>query len=128
MRDSAAGQELQARRPDSRFGIPGVRPHYLPALLLVLVAVVQIALVRAIDLTPWKGGGFGMFSTLDHGAFRGVRIVIDGPGRSEALEIPASLEAIAARAIACPSTWLLREFAEGIVARERRYERPVSQV
>ena len=41
---------------------------------------------------PWKGGGFGMFSTLDHGGFRGVDVVVDAPGRSEQVEIAASLQ------------------------------------
>jgi len=30
-----------------------------------------------------EGGGFGMFATLDHGAYRGVDVVIDAPDRSE---------------------------------------------
>ena len=69
-----------------------------------------------------------MFSTLDHGAYRTVDVVVDGPERSEALEIPPSLETAAARAAAYPSDWLLRTLAEGVVAREKRYERPVSRI
>jgi hypothetical protein len=99
-----------------------------PSVLLVAVALVQIALAQISALTPWKGGGFGMFSTLDHGAYRGVDAVIDGPDRSETLAIPESLEEITARAAACPSDYLLRRLAEGIVARERRYQRPVTRV
>ena len=73
----------------------------LPPILLAAVALIQIGLARAVDLTAWKGGGFGMFATLDHGAYRGVRIVVDAPDRSEALEIPPSLETAAARAAHC---------------------------
>src|SRR5262245_22398852 len=69
-----------------------------------------------------------MFSTLDHGAYRRVDIVIDAPDRSEALEIPESLEVGAARAALCPSDWLLRSLAQRVVARERRNARPVSRV
>jgi hypothetical protein len=105
-----------------------VRWRLLPPALLTVVAVVQIVLALTIDLTPWKGGGFGMFSTLDHGAYRGVDIVIEGPDRSEALDIPPSLEQMAARAAACPADWLLRRLAEGVVARERRYQREVTRV
>ncbi len=97
-------------------------------MLLVIVAGTQIVLARTAGMTPWKGGGFGMFSTLDHGAYRGVEAVIEGPNRSEALEIPPSLEELAARAATCPTDWLLRQLAERIVARERRYERSVSRV
>ena len=99
----------------------------LPALLTI-VAVAQIGLARTSELTAWKGGGFGMFATLDHGAYRGVDIQVDATERSESLEIPPSLEVAAARAAACPADWLLRRLAEGVVARERRYERPVSRV
>ncbi len=99
-----------------------------PSLILTVVAISQIALTRTVALTPWKGGGFGMFSTLDHGAFRGVDVVVEAADRSEAQEIPPSLEEMAARAATCPSEWLLRRLAEGVVARERRYERPVTTV
>jgi hypothetical protein len=100
----------------------------LPSLILTVVALSQIGLARTVSLTPWKGGGFGMFSTLDHGAFRGVDVVVEAPDRSEAQEVPPSLEEIAARAATCPSEWLLRRLAEGVVARERRYQRPVTRV
>ena len=99
-----------------------------PSILLIAVAFVQIVLARTSGLTPWKGGGFGMFSTLDHGAYRGVDAVIDGPDRSEALAMPQSLEEIAARAAAWPTDQLLGRLAEDIVTRERRYDRPVTRV
>ena len=100
----------------------------IPAALLAVVACVQIALVRTTNLTPWKGGGFGMFSTLDHAAFRRISIVVDAPDRSEALDIPDSLQEIAARVANCPADWMLRRFATEIVARERRHARPVAHV
>ena len=100
----------------------------LPAVLLVLVAVIQIGLARTKYLTPWKGGGFGMFATLDHGAFRGVDVVIDGPDRSETLEIPPSLGELSARVANMPADWLLRRLGEAVVQRERRYRRDVNKV
>ena len=102
--------------------------RYVPAAVLAAVAVVQIVLAATLHLSPWKGGGFGMFSTLDHGAFRGVDVVVEAPGRSEQLEIAASLQSEAARAVALPVDWLLRDLAAGIAERERRHERPVSRV
>ncbi|MBJ80950.1 MAG: hypothetical protein CMH60_06500 [Myxococcales bacterium] len=36
---------------------------FFPAVL-VLVALLQISLAEGQDLTPWKGGGFGMFSRI----------------------------------------------------------------
>jgi hypothetical protein len=100
----------------------------VPAILLAVVGITQIVLARTADLSAWKGGGFGMFSTLDHGAFRGVDIVVEAQDRSEAQEVAPSLEVSAARAAMCPSDWLLKQLAEGVVARERRYQRPVARV
>ncbi len=36
-----------------------------PPLVLIVVAVVQILLATQGGLSPWKGGGFGMFSSSD---------------------------------------------------------------
>ena len=105
-----------------------MRMRFLPTTLLIAVAIGQVVLVRAFDLTPWKGGGFGMFATLDHAAFRRVDIVVDAPGRSEALEIPPSLEVDVARAASFPVPWLLARLAEGVAARERRNGRAVGRV
>jgi hypothetical protein len=69
-----------------------------------------------------------MFSTLDHGAFRGVDVVVDAPERSEQVEIAPSLQSEAARAVALPVDWLLRDLASGIAERERRQNRPVTRV
>src|SRR5262245_624795 len=69
-----------------------------------------------------------MFSTLDHSAYRGVDIVIDADNRSEALEIPPSLEEMVARAAACPADWLLRRLADDVASRERRHQREIDRV
>ena len=100
----------------------------VPVAVMAVVAAVQIALALTSDLTPWKGGGFGMFSTLDHGAFRGVDIVIEAPGRSETLDVPASLEELAARTASFPSDRFLHRLAREVAARERRNQRPVTTV
>jgi hypothetical protein len=105
-----------------------MRSVVVPPVLLVVVAVCQIGLAKTAGLTAWKGGGFGMFSTLDHGAYRGIDVVIEAADRSEAQEIPPSLAELAARAAAYPSDWMLRRLAEGVAARERRYDRPVTMV
>jgi hypothetical protein len=41
------------------------RAQLLPVLLLLCVALHQLRLVYTTDLSPWSGGGFGMFSTTD---------------------------------------------------------------
>ena len=101
---------------------------WLPVALLVGVASVQIALARTADLSPWKGGGFGMFASTDGSAFRRARIFVEAADRSEELELPPSLEEAGTRAALFPSTRLLTALARGVAARERRYGRPVTSV
>jgi hypothetical protein len=100
----------------------------LPPILLTVVAALQIAMAMTGDMTAWKGGGFGMFSTLDHGAFRGVDIVVEATERSEEIELFPSLQGPAARAVAFPSNRNLRRLARAVAERERRYAMPVDTV
>ena len=99
-----------------------------PSALLVAIAVGQFALAWRADLSPWKGGGFGMFSTLDAPGFRDVRIVVHAPGRSETLTIAPSQDDVAARAATLPTNARLWRLAAAVEARERRYGRPVDVV
>ncbi len=99
-----------------------------PALVLCLVALGQVGMARWTGLSPWKGGGFGMFATTDGSAARFVRLFVEAPGRSEEIEVRPSMEEAAARAQLFPVRWLTRRLAETVVARERRYGRSVSTV
>jgi hypothetical protein len=105
-----------------------MRLRWLPPALLVAIFAMQVVLVRTSALTPWKGGGFGMFSTLDHGAYRRMSVIVNAPDRSERVEVAPSIEEEEARAVACPSDRLLRRLAVAVAERERRHERPVSSV
>lgn len=100
----------------------------LPSALLLLTFGMQILWVHAFWLTPWKGGGFGMFSTLDHGAFRRVSVVVEAPDRSETIDVAPSLEELEARVVACPSDRFLTALGAAVAARERRYDRPITSV
>ena len=100
----------------------------LPVSLLIVVAGVQLILVTTAGLTPWKGGGFGMFSTTDDGGRRYVRIFVSAAERSEEITVPPSLNDAARRAEALPGDTQLARLALGVVARERRYQRPVDVV
>jgi hypothetical protein len=101
---------------------------WLPAMTLITVALTQVLLARTDALSPWKGGGFGMFATTDGTAFRHVRLFVEGPDRSEELKISPSLEDAASRASLHPSERLLTELAEAVVRRERRHGRSVHTV
>lgn len=48
----------------------------IPALL-VIVCINQLYLAFTKDLTPWKGGGFGMFATIDRMERRPVHITVN---------------------------------------------------
>ena len=100
----------------------------LPVALLLAVAGGQLVLAKTAGLSPWKGGGFGMFSTTDDAGRRHVRVFVTAPERSEELAIPPSLEDLARRAVTLPTDAALSRLARGVVAREDRYERPVDTV
>ena len=100
----------------------------MPVALLLAVACAQVTLTRTADLSPWKGGGFGMFSTTDDAGRRHVRVFVSAPERSEEIVIAPSLEDAAARAAVLPSDGQLTRLACLVVARERRNRRPVEEV
>ena len=100
----------------------------LPSALLLTVAATQMAMAKTTTLSPWKGGGFGMFASTDGLPFRSLRIVVTAPERSETLALPASLDDLADRAVTFPHPAALRALADAVIARERRQARDVSTV
>jgi hypothetical protein len=86
----------------------------LPVALLVGVALQQIWLASSAALTPWCGGGFGMFSTLDSRGGRVLRAVALGDGWEARLAIPAALEDAARRAAVLPSDARLDALARAL--------------
>jgi hypothetical protein len=61
-----------------------------PALLCI-VAARQQYLVRTERLTPWKGGGFGMFATVESGSTRVVRASLERREGDRVLSLPVKL-------------------------------------
>jgi hypothetical protein len=100
----------------------------LPVALLLTVAGTQVILTRTAGLSPWKGGGFGMFSTTDDAGRRSVRVFVTAPDRSEEIAITPSLEESAVRAAVLPGGRQLTRLARRVLERERRYGRPVEAV
>jgi hypothetical protein len=100
----------------------------LPVALLLTVACVQVVLATRAGLSPWKGGGFGMFSTTDDAGRRRVRVFVTAPERSEEIAISPSLSEAAVRAAVLPGSSELARLARLVVARERRNDRPVDEV
>jgi hypothetical protein len=83
----------------------------LPSLLLVIVALHQIWLARTEALSPWSGGGFGMFSTTDAGPTRHLHALLVRPGLLRSVVPPPELEGLTRRALALPSESHLRDLA-----------------
>jgi hypothetical protein len=100
----------------------------IPTFLLIIVACVQIYLARNADLTPWKGGGFGMFSTTDGNANRYLRVYVTGPQRSEEILIKPSLQDLATRAEMYPQNSQLEKLAKAILQDQQRKNLPAQSV
>lgn len=100
----------------------------LPALLLLMVASLQMTLARTTLLSPWKGGGFGMFAAVDGVPFRWLRIYVTARDRSEELAIPASLADRAHRTVTWPLERSLKALAQAVLEREQRRNRPANAV
>ncbi len=83
----------------------------LPALMLVAVAGVQLTLAHLESLSPWSGGGFGMFSTLDHGSQRHLHAFVVRPGLRREVRPPAELERAVSRALTLPTEARLHDIA-----------------
>jgi hypothetical protein len=89
---------------------------YLPVVLLALVALNQIRMAQTTDLTAWKGGGFGMFSTLDRPRARQIRIHVVGGGRDIPLAVPAELHELEVSAKTLPTEKNLLKLGRAISA------------
>jgi hypothetical protein len=112
----------------ARSSVRSVWRATLPVALLVAVAGAQVTLATTAGLSPWKGGGFGMFSTTDDTGRRRVRVFVSAPERSEEIAISPSLEDAAVRAAVLPRGGELSRLARRVVEREQRNGRPVDMV
>jgi hypothetical protein len=82
-----------------------------PALLLAVLGL-HVANRQSDDLSPWKGGGFGMFSTIDSPADRIVRMEVDVGTGMVPVAVPAPLEERRVALAAAPSAGRVGAFAD----------------
>jgi hypothetical protein len=94
---------------------PLVRAAAAPLLLAVVVAS-HVSLRASADLTPWKGGGFGMFSTIDSPGTRIVRVELDSDLGRVPVAVPARFEDLATEVTAAPSTGRLVRLGEELAS------------
>jgi hypothetical protein len=96
-------------------GVRGKVKLAAPAFL-VLVAGVQLTLARAQALTAWKGGGFGMFSTVDSRNARFLRIHLLAEGKETAVQLPRTAQVLAREIRSLPTTQRLQRLADTLAA------------
>ncbi|QDU61305.1 hypothetical protein Pan216_21600 [Planctomycetes bacterium Pan216] len=89
---------------------------YLPLLLLCAIAVTQMIAAQVTSLTPWKGGGFGMFSTIDSTRARFVVVRLRTDKGPIVAEIPASLSYLLRKARATASRAELSRLAKRLAS------------
>ena len=100
----------------------------IPGALLAFVAALQIALTHITPLSPWKGGGFGMFASLDGGSFRGVRVFVEAAGRSQEIDPDPGMAERVGKAALFPSDRMTSRLAREIARDERYYGNPVDAI
>jgi hypothetical protein len=80
-------------------------------LLLCAIACLQIYLAMTKSLSPWKGGGFGMFSTVDSPDARFLRIYLVNGNEETAVLLPDHLKKLGREVQTIPSTALASDLA-----------------
>ncbi len=85
---------------------------FLPVVLLIGVASHQIWLVHTADLTPWSGGGFGMFSTTDGRGNRHLHAFALRPGIRRELMLPRYLRDQVRRVLTLPTLSRIHTLAD----------------
>lgn len=88
-------------------------------LLMIAIAMNQVRMAHDHALSPWKGGGFGMFSTVDGPGNRRLACEgVDSSGRSFVIDLAGSreLSGLSTRACTYPTPRVLRALAERLLA------------
>ena len=97
---------------------------FFPVILLVLTAAIQLLLSFSMELSPWSGGGFGMFSTTDAGGSRHLHsYVITESVRREIILSPENEKAVESF-LALPSQTSFKKLSEKLSSVETQDEGP----
>ncbi len=95
---------------------PRLAPYVAP-FILVCIAVLQIFLARQANLSPWKGGGFGMFSTVAKPDARIVRgYLLTDQDESFPLWLPREVDGRVRRVRCLPSPFQVEKLAHELEA------------
>ena len=100
---------------------PFYRPPAIAPLCLCAVAALHLARVICCDQTPWKGGGFGMFSTVDDPSARTVRVYLITDDGEFPVEPPQHLHKRISELQAAPSRPQMEQLAERLAKSSWRH-------
>lgn len=106
MSDSAR----QDRGPDVRL------LKFVAPILLSSLACTQLVLGLFFGLTPWKGGGFGMFSTVDSNGARSLRVYLETDEGELPTQAPRWLGKRRNHASSFPTEFRMRGIVEELAA------------
>ena len=101
-------------------------PGGFAPLCLCVVAGLHLFRVWTCDQTPWKGGGFGMFSTVDDESARFARCYLVTESGDLPLPIPPAANKLLAELRAAPTQHKLNELARRLAAQSWRCAATVS--
>src|SRR5687768_8275436 len=105
---------------------PDERRHFyrraaIAPLCLCVVAGLQVSRVWCCNQTPWKGGGFGMFSTVDAESARFLRCYLVTDLGELPLPVPDELDKREAELRAAPTIAAAKDLASRLASRRWRW-------
>lgn len=90
----------------------------VPLALLLAIFGLQYVTAQTTVLTPWKGGGFGMFSTVDVDTGRIVKAYFDIDGQEYPVAVPEQLDGTIKSLRPMPTEERVEDFARRLAAIE----------
>jgi hypothetical protein len=89
----------------------------LPAVLLVVVAVVGVRNHVVHDQSSWQGASFGMFATYENDSSRSVAVTVDGGSGPQRVSLPKDLQDDVRRLEVTPSDAAATRLASAVTER-----------
>lgn len=94
---------------------PSVNPvSFFAPLLLIVIACLQLGIALTTQLSPWKGGGFGMFSTIESPSSRIIRVYLVANGTKIPVQVPEQYRKLAAEIRTWPNQKRTDELAKAL--------------
>jgi hypothetical protein len=91
-------------------------PALVALVALVVMLGAHVVLRSSADLSPWKGGGFAMFSTVDSPGLRSVTVWADVAGVAERVSLAPPLDDASRDLRALPTASRTASLARAVAA------------